>query len=62
MFNMKVMQRGDFKTIWKIEPSKGTVCLKLIRISIHIAEFTTVTLDFLFSKGSLIAGTIPTER
>lgn len=62
MLDIEVIQGGGIKTIWKIETSEGTVCLKRIRKSIPIVKFTTAVQDYLFSKGALVAGIIPTKE
>ena len=58
---MTVIQDEPVKTIWKLETSIGTVCLKRIRKSIPIVKFTTAAQDYLHKKGALVAGIIPTK-
>ena len=58
---IKVIQDEPIKTIWKLETSIGTVCLKRIRKSIPIVKFTTAAQDYLYKKGALVAGIIPTK-
>jgi len=58
---IKIIQDEPVKTIWKIETSVGTVCLKRIRKSIPVVKFTTAAQDYLYKKGALVAGIIPTQ-
>lgn len=60
--DMEVIQGGDIKTIWKAETSAGTVCLKRLRKSIPIVKFTTEAQAYLYNKGALVAGIIPTKE
>lgn len=59
--NIQVIQSGGIKTIWKLETSVGTVCLKRIRKSIPIVKFTTAAQAYLYQKGAHVAGIIPTK-
>lgn len=59
--NIRVIQSGGVKTVWKLETSAGTVCLKRIRKSIGIVKFTTAAQDYLFKKGAIVAKIIPTK-
>lgn len=61
MEGIEVIQDGGIKTIWKVETSIGTVCLKRIRKSIPIVKFTTAAQVFLAAKGALVANIIPTK-
>ncbi|AOZ94430.1 CotS family spore coat protein [Paenibacillus crassostreae] len=56
-----VIQDGGIKTIWKLETSEGTVCLKRIRKSLPIVDYTTKVQTYLFNKGALVAEIIPTK-
>ncbi|MGG0175954.1 CotS family spore coat protein [Gottfriedia acidiceleris] len=58
---IKIIQGGGIKTIWKIESSIGTICLKRIRKNIPIVNFTTAAQDYLYQKGALVARIIPTK-
>ncbi|MFB5282319.1 CotS family spore coat protein [Peribacillus sp. Hz7] len=62
VFDIEVIQDEPIKTIWKAETSIGTVCLKRIRKSIPIVKFTTAAQDYLYAKGALVAGIIPTKE
>lgn len=62
MVGIEVIQDGGIKTIWKIETSSGTVCLKRIRKSIPIVKFTTAAQAYLSGKGALVADIIPTKE
>lgn len=57
----QVIQSGGIKTIWKLETSAGTVCLKRIRKSIGVVKFTTAAQEFLYQKGANVAEIIPTK-
>lgn len=61
ILDIAVIQGGGIKTIWKVETSDGTVCLKRIRKSIPVVKFTTAAQDYLYKKGALVAGIIPTK-
>lgn len=58
---IKVIQDEPIKTIWKLETSIGTVCLKRIRKSLPVVKYTTAAQDYLHKKGALVAGIIPTQ-
>lgn len=58
---IKVIQGGGIKTVWKLETSIGTVCLKRIRKSIPIVKFTTAAQAYLYAKGALVCSIIPTK-
>ncbi|MFD0676137.1 MULTISPECIES: CotS family spore coat protein [unclassified Paenibacillus] len=58
---IEVIQGGGIKTVWKLRTSLGTVCLKRIRKSIPIVKFTTAAQAYLYEKGALVCGIIPTE-
>nr|WP_263327395.1 CotS family spore coat protein [Neobacillus sp. Marseille-Q6967] len=58
---IEVLQGGGIKTVWKVETSAGTVCLKRIRKSLPIVKFTTAAQAFLSAKGALVADIIPTK-
>lgn len=57
-----VIQEGGIKTIWKLETSIGTVCLKRIRKTIPIVKFTTAAQAYLAAKGALVASIVPTKE
>ncbi|MEX2414945.1 MAG: CotS family spore coat protein [Paenibacillaceae bacterium] len=61
IFKIEVIQGGGIKTIWKLETSIGTVCLKRIRKSIPIVKFTTAAQAYLASNNALVADIIPTK-
>ncbi len=61
VLSMKVIQAGGIKTIWKLETSTGTVCLKRIRKSIPIVKFTTGAQAYLAGNNALVAHIIPTK-
>jgi spore coat protein I len=61
VYEAAVIQGGGIKTIWKLETSAGTVCLKRIRKSIGIVHFTTAAQAYLAAKGALVAGILPTK-
>lgn len=52
--HIQVIQSGGIKTIWKLETSVGTVCLKRIRKSIPIVKFTTAAQAYLYQKEPLL--------
>jgi spore coat protein I len=58
---IKVIQGGGIKTVWKLETSIGTVCLKRIRKPIPIVQFTTAAQTYLHAKGALVCSIIPTK-
>lgn len=58
---IKIIQNEPVKTIWKMETSVGTFCLKRIRKSVPVVKFTTAAQDYLYKKGALVAGIIPTQ-
>jgi len=57
----EVIQGGGIKTLWKLETSEGVLCLKRIRKSIPIVEFTTAAQMYLWKNGALVAEIIPTK-
>ncbi len=61
IFSIHIIQGGGIKTIWKLDTSTGTVCLKRIRKSIPIVKFTTAAQAYLASKHALVARIIPTK-
>lgn len=62
LIDIEVIQDGGIKTIWKVETSVSTVCLKRIRKSIPIVKFTTAAQAYLSAKGALVADIIPTKE
>ncbi|WP_141430379.1 CotS family spore coat protein [Bacillus sp. 03113] len=61
IYNIQVIQSGGIKTIWKASTSDGTVCLKRIRKSIPIVQYTTAAQSYLSTKGALVASIVPTK-
>lgn len=61
IFNIQIIQGGGIKTIWKLDTSIGTVCLKRIRKSIPIVKFTTAAQAYLTNNNALVAHIIPTK-
>ncbi|MED3623796.1 CotS family spore coat protein [Neobacillus thermocopriae] len=59
--NIEIIQGGGIKTVWKVETTEGTFCLKRIRKSLPIVKFTTSAQAYLSSKGALVAAIIPTK-
>ncbi|HZG84334.1 CotS family spore coat protein [Paenibacillus sp.] len=57
----EVIQGGGIKTLWKLDTSQGVFCLKRIRKSIPIVDFTTAAQMYLRRKGALVADIVPTK-
>jgi spore coat protein, CotS family len=62
VYEMNVIQSGGIKTIWKMDTSQGTFCLKRIRKSIPSVRFTTSAQDYLYRKGAWVARIAPTRN
>jgi len=59
--HIEIIQGGGIKTIWKIQSSVGTICLKRIRKPLPIVNFTTAAQAYLAGKGALVANILPTR-
>lgn len=62
VMQIAVIQGGGIKTIWKMDTSEGVLCLKRIRKSIPVVEFTSAVQVFLANKGALVARIVPTKE
>lgn len=62
VLKINVIQGSGIKTVWKLETSMGTVCLKRIRKSLPIVKFTTAAQAYLSAKGALVASIVPTKE
>lgn len=61
LHHIDIIQSGGIKTIWKLETSIGTLCLKRIRKSLPIVTFTTAAQAYLSRKGAKVANIVPAK-
>jgi len=57
---IKIIQSGGIKTVWKIKTDKETFCLKRLRHSKEKALFSINAQKHMASKGARVPGIIPT--
>lgn len=59
---LKVIQSGTIKTVWKVEGTDGSYCLKRLNKPMEVAQFTINAQKYIHENGGLVASVYDNKK